>query len=74
MITRVRLCYDTGGGIISQHCNNGVSGGVYRSGSCGIFGGSTELIEVSGSGVEFAPNHTEVFGRVLRPYRTTSAG
>ena len=43
----------------------------------GIFGGRTEATEVSGTGIEFVPNLTGVFGRVLRPYRTlpkTSVG
>ena len=29
---------------------------------------------VSGAGIDFVPNHTGLFGRVLRPYRTTSVG
>ena len=33
-----------------------------------------EVIQVSGTGLEFVSNHTGAFGRVLRPYRTTSAG
>ena len=37
----------------------------------GIFGGRTELSEVSGTGMEFVQNHTGVFGRVFRPYRTS---
>ena len=36
--------------------------------------GCTELTEVSDAGIEFVPNHTGVFGRVLRPCRTTSEG
>ena len=43
---------------------------TYRTGTQGIFGGCTEPTEVSGPGVKFVPNHTGVFGRVLRPYRT----
>ena len=59
-------------------------------GTWGIFGGRTELTEVSGTGIEVVqilpaagcvyryrihiPNHTGVFGRVLRPYRTPSVG
>ena len=40
------------------------------AGTRGIFGGRTELFEVSGIGIKFVPNHTGVLGRVLRPYRT----
>ena len=36
----------------------------------GIFGRRTKLTEVSGTGIEFVPNLTGVFGRVLMPYRT----
>ena len=36
----------------------------------GIFGARTELTDVSGTGIEFVPNLTGVFGRVLRPCRT----
>ena len=42
-----------------------------------FFCGRTEITEVSGTGIKFVPNHTGVFGRVLRPYRTlpkTSVG
>ena len=37
--------------------------GVYLS-------GRTELTEVWGTGIDFVPNLTGVFGRVLRAYRT----
>ena len=30
---------------------------------------NTDLTEVSGAGIEFVPNHSGVFGRVLRTYR-----
>ena len=39
-------------------------GWVYTSTRC--FCGSTEFTEVSDAGIEFVPNHTRVFGRVLR--------
>ena len=53
-------------------------GMVYRYRTRGIFGGCTELTglsgseltEVSDSGIKFVPNHTGVFGRVLRLYQT----
>ena len=47
-------------------------GRVYHTGTRGMFGGRTEVAEVSGTGIEFVPNLTGVFGRVLRPYPTLS--
>ena len=43
---------------------------VYQYDTRGVLGGRTQLTEVSGTGIEFVPNLTGVFGRVLRPYRT----
>ena len=43
-----------------------MSGRVYQYPTGGIFGGRTELPEVMGTGIEFVPNFTGVFGRVLR--------
>ena len=37
-------------------------------------GGRIELAKVSGTGIEFVPNLTGVFSRVLRPYRTLWQG
>ena len=45
-------------------------GRVYRYHTRGVFGGCTEVTEVSSTGIEFVPNLTKVFRRVLRPYRT----
>lgn len=35
-----------------------------------VFGGRTAVNEASGAGIEFAPDLSEVFGRLLSPYRT----
>ena len=44
--------------------------GIGCTGTQGMFGGRTELTEVLGTGIEFAPNLTEMFGGALQLYRT----
>ena len=62
-----------GGGAKEKY--KGIFGGRYRHPAprvylVGIFGGRTELAEVSGIGFEVLPRLTGVFGRVLQPCRT----
>ena len=48
----------------SRECSVGYTG------IQGIFGRRTERTEVAGTGIGFEPNHTGVFGKVLRSFRT----